>query len=105
MPSCGAGLARSLACAVRMSSMPVGDARDHFSEVLSEVERTHHRVTITRHGRPVAVLLAADDLEAWEETLDVLSTPGALAEIREARADVKAGRVFSTEEIRAEFGL
>jgi prevent-host-death family protein len=87
-----------------MSVMPVGDARDHLSELITEVERTHERVTVTRHGRPVAVVLSPDDLESLEETLDILSQPGALAEIRDSADDIAAGRTVSIEDIRAEFG-
>ncbi|MGH3830614.1 MAG: type II toxin-antitoxin system Phd/YefM family antitoxin [Pseudonocardiaceae bacterium] len=87
-----------------MSAIPVGDTQDHFSELIAEVERTHERVTVTRHGRPVAVLLSPEDLESLEETLDILSQPGALEEIRQAAADAAAGRTVSVEEVRAEFG-
>jgi len=87
-----------------MSVMPVGDARDHLSELITEVERTHERVTVTRHGRPVAVVLSPDDLESLEETLDILSQPGALAEIRDSADDIAAGRTVSIDDIRAEFG-
>ena len=87
-----------------VNAVPVGDVRDHFSELIAEVERTHQRVTVTRHGRPVAVLLSPEDLESLEETLDILSQPGALDEIRRSAADIAAGRTVSIEEIRAEFG-
>jgi len=86
-----------------MSVMPVGDARDHFSELITEVERTHERVTVRRHGRPVAVVLSPDDLESLEETLDILSQPGALVEIRDSADDIAAGRTVGIEDIRAEF--
>ncbi len=88
-----------------MTSVPVGEARDHLSELLGEVERTHERVSITRHGRPIAVLISPDDLESLEETLDILSTPGALEAIKEGRADIAAGRVVSAEEVLRELGL
>lgn len=87
-----------------MTTVPVGEARDHLSELLGEVERTHERVSITRHGRPIAVLISPDDLESLEETLDILSTPGALEAIREGQAEIAAGQGVSLEEIRAEFG-
>lgn len=93
-----------MAYSCRMSVVPVGDARDHFSELIGEVERTHERVTVTRHGKPVAVVLSPDDLESLEETLDILSQPGALAEIQESWEDIAAGRLVSIEEVRAEFG-
>jgi len=84
-----------------MSIVSVGDARDHFSELVTEVERTHQRVTVTRHGKPVAVVLSPDDLESLEETLDILTQPGALSEIHEAEYDMAAGRTFSIDEVRA----
>lgn len=87
-----------------MSVMPVGDARDHFSDMLGDVERTHERVTITRHGHAVAVVMSPEDLESIEETMDLLATPGALEEIRESAADIEAGRTVGIDEIRSEFG-
>lgn len=49
--------------------------RDHFSEVVDRVERHHERVTVTRNGRPAAVLISPADLAELEKTLDVLSAP------------------------------
>jgi hypothetical protein len=58
----------------------------------------------TRHGRPVAIMIAPGDLESLEESLDILSDPQALAEIRESAEDIAAGRTVPIDEIRAEFG-
>ncbi|WP_067124595.1 type II toxin-antitoxin system Phd/YefM family antitoxin [Microtetraspora malaysiensis] len=74
-----------------MTKLPLSEARDALSALVDQVERTHDRVTITRHGRPSAVLISAEDLDALEETLDVLSTPGALAEIRAAQEEISRG--------------
>ncbi|MFF4778813.1 type II toxin-antitoxin system Phd/YefM family antitoxin [Microtetraspora fusca] len=74
-----------------MTTLPLGEARDALSALVDQVERTHDRVTITRHGRPSAVLISAEDLDALEETLDILSTPGALAEIRAAQKEIHRG--------------
>lgn len=67
-----------------MSLQPLRDVRDHLSEVVDRVETQHERVTITRNGRAVAVLISPEDLAELEETLSVLSDPDALADIREA---------------------
>ena len=69
------------------------EVRDHFSEVVDRVEHHHERVTVTRNGRPVAVLISPADLAELEETLDVLSNPDALADIREADAAYARGDV------------
>lgn len=77
-----------------MGTEPLRDVRNHFSEVIDRVEQHHERVTVTRNGRPVAVLVSPDDLAALEETLDVLSNPFALAGIREADGAYARGDVI-----------
>ena len=76
-----------------MGGESLGDVRDHFSEVVDRVEHQCERVTVTRNGRPVAVLISPDELAELEETLDVLSDPKALADIREADLAYTAGNV------------
>ena len=86
-----------------MTTIPLGEARARFSELVDSAEATHERITVTRHGRAVAVLLSAEDFESMVETMDVLSTPGALEEIRTSLAEFDAGRAVPWEELRAEF--
>lgn len=88
-----------------MTVVPLGDARNELSQYVTEVERTHDRVTITRHGHPAAVLISADDLAAIEETLDVMGTPGAVEAIREGQEDAAAGRYADNEELKSRFGI
>lgn len=80
--------------------MPLADAKARLSAVLDEVRDTHERVVITRNGRPEAVIMSVSDLEALEETLDLLSTPGALDEIRAAEAEISRGEAIGAEELR-----
>jgi antitoxin YefM len=86
-----------------MAVVPLGEARNHLSEYVADVERTHERITITRHGHPAAVLISADELESIEETLEVLRTPGAVEAIREGLTDAAAGRFVSNDEIRKRY--
>ncbi len=87
-----------------MTTIPLGEARARFSELVDSAEATHERITVTRHGRPVAVLLSADDFASMVETVHVLSTPGALEEIRASLAEFDAGHSVPWESLRAEFG-
>jgi prevent-host-death family protein len=83
-----------------MTTIPLADAKARLSAVLDEVRDTHERVVITRNGRPEAVIMAVSDLEALEETLDLLSTPGALEQIRQAEVDIAAGQAVDADELR-----
>jgi antitoxin YefM len=76
-----------------MSIESLREVRDHFSDVVDRVQREHERVTVTRNGRAAAVIISPDDLAQLEETLDVLSDPEALADIREADAAYRRGDV------------
>jgi antitoxin YefM len=71
---------------VAMPTESLRFVRDHLSEVVDRVERHHERVFVTRNGRTAAVIMSPDDLRELEETLEVLSDPEALADIREADA-------------------
>ena len=63
--------------------LPLAEIKKRLSEIIDGVEDRHDRVVLTRHGRPAAVIISPDDLEALEETLDLLSDPNAVREIRE----------------------
>lgn len=71
--------------------LPLADVKNRLSEVVEQVETEHARVTITKHGRPAAVLISADDLESLEETLALLSDPGVMAQVRESREELRRG--------------
>ncbi len=86
-----------------MTTVPLAEVKNRLSEYLSDVERTHDRVTITRHGRTAAVLISADDLAALEETVDILTTPGAHEAIAEGLADLSAGRIADNAALRARY--
>ena len=71
--------------------LSLAEAKAHLSEVVEGVESEHRRVVITKHGHPSVVVLAVADLEALEETLDVLSDPEAMADLREAEVARQTG--------------
>jgi antitoxin YefM len=84
-----------------MSTLPLSEVKARLSEIADEVDRTHERVHITRNGREYVVLLSAEDLESIEATLELLSDPHAIAEIREADAQVTAGETVPGAEMAA----
>ena len=85
--------------------VPFTEARASLTELLDEVEGLHEHVVITRNGRPAAVVISTDEWEAVEETLEILQDDNALAALRDADEDVRAGRLFTLDEVRRELGL
>jgi antitoxin YefM len=84
-----------------MQTVPIAEARARLSGLLDEVEKTAERVTITRNGVPVAVVLSVDDLAALEETLAWLDSPEAIRRAGEADEAVAAGDVTGRDEMAA----
>ncbi|HUF85645.1 MAG TPA: type II toxin-antitoxin system Phd/YefM family antitoxin [Acidimicrobiia bacterium] len=83
--------------------LPLAEIKKRLSEIVDGVEQRHDRVLLTRNGRPAAVILSPDDLESLEETLEILSNPEAMREIREAEAEIDRGKFISTDELRAKY--
>lgn len=88
-----------------MKTVPLSEAKDRLSALVEEAESTHEIIAITRHGRPAAVLMSADDLESLHESLYWLSKPGVRESVAGAEREQAAGETTSGEELRAEFGL
>lgn len=88
-----------------MTTLPLTEAKARLNELVEEAVATHERVTITRHGRPVAVLISVDDLESLEETLFWQAQPGIHEDIETARAEHAAGELYDETAVRRRYGL
>lgn len=82
----------------------MADLRNHLAEVVDRVRADHERVYVCRRGRPLAVLVSADDfdriLELAEDMEDIQSAEAARAEMRET-GDVP----IPWEQVKADLGL
>src|ERR1035438_10460369 len=79
-----------------MTVLPLGDVKSHLSELVGRVHDHHERVTVTVHGRPSAVLIAPEDLEALEETLAIMRDAATMNRLAESDAELaRGGKRFS----------
>jgi antitoxin YefM len=79
--------------------LPFTEARNRLSDLVDEVERTHERIEITRHGHAVAILISPDDLAVLEETIDVLSSPEAMRQLAESRRAIETDDVLDADDL------
>jgi antitoxin YefM len=84
-----------------MSVQSLASVKAHFSQVIDDVAGTHERVTVTKNGSPVAIILAIEDYESLMETLEILSDGQAVTEIREAEKQMAQGDTFGEDQVRA----
>jgi len=83
-----------------MTTLPLSEVKARLSEIAEEVATTHERVQITKNGREYVVLLAAEDLESIEATLELLADPDAQDRLREADSDIASGEVLDERAVR-----
>lgn len=82
-----------------MTTTSLSDAKVHLSDYIKAAEDTHDRTTITKNGRPAAVLISCDDFESILATVELLSDPGAIANLEESRISSKHGLYYASDEV------
>lgn len=85
-------------------TIAMAELRQHLAEVVDRVRADHQRVYVARRGRPLAVLLSAEDfdhiLELAEDMEDIQAAEAARAEMR------KTGEApIPWEQVKADLGL
>jgi prevent-host-death family protein len=84
----------------QVKTLPLSDAKARLSELVEEVTSRDEVITITRNGRPVAVLVSPDEFESWKETVAVRSDPELMEEIRRGLRALKRGaKLYSLDEL------
>lgn len=84
-------------------TLSLAEVKAKFSEMVDRVEHTHDRITVTRNGRPAAVLISPEELASLEDTLELLSDPAAMAQLRTSSAALAAGDVITGDELRTKY--
>lgn len=92
-------LAVFLVILLTMTVLPLGEVKSHLSELVGRVHDHHERVTVTVHGRPSAILIAPEDLEALEETLEIMRDAATMNRLAESDAELARGEYVSAEEL------
>jgi len=87
-----------------VKTLPLAEAKAKLSGLIDDVARRDERVTITKHGRPAAVLMSHDEATSLDATLEIMSDPEFYAEIlRNRRAlDRGEGRAYDLDELLGE---
>jgi len=81
-----------------MKTIPLSEAKAKLSELIHHVASRDEQVTITRNGKPAAVLVSPDEFESWRETVEIRSDAELMKEIRRGVRDIGRSRGSSTLE-------
>lgn len=83
--------------------LPISEVKAKLPELVSRVEALEEEIIVTRNGKPAAMLVSYVDYERLKETLEVLSDPELMRQIRQSEVEIAAGkRGLSFEEVFGE---
>ena len=84
-----------------MKTLPIAEAKARLNGLVDDVHARAEEVQITRNGRPVAVLVSADEFERWKETVEVRGDAALMKEIRAGLRALKArkARLYTLDEL------
>lgn len=66
-------------------------ARKDFFRLLELASKPGHQVTVQREGKSNIVMMSQEEFEGWIETLEVMSDPQLMKDIRDAEKDTRPG--------------
>jgi antitoxin YefM len=72
--------------------LPISEVKARLPELITGVEEREEEVIVTRNGKPAARLVNYAEYERLKETLDVLSDPALMKQIRESDAYFASGK-------------
>jgi antitoxin YefM len=81
-------------------TLPISEVKTHLPALLTGVEEREEEIVVTRKGRPAAVLVNFAEYERLKATVDVLSDPDLMRQIRRGRRYfASGGKGLSLDEV------
>jgi prevent-host-death family protein len=85
-----------------MKILPITKIREDLPNIVDRANRLLSKYTITVNGEPKAVVMSYDEYESLQETLDILSDPNALKDIKKAEEEYDKGNYITWDELKKE---
>ena len=62
--------------------LPLTKVKVRLNKLVDVIERRGGSITVTRNGRPIAVIVSKKEYDGWRETVEILRDPELMREIR-----------------------
>jgi prevent-host-death family protein len=86
-----------------MKILPLSEVKMKLSRLVEEVVSLDEEITITKNGKPVAIMVSPDEFDSWKETLAIRADAEFMAEIRRGLEAIKNKRkLYTLEELFTE---
>jgi len=86
------------------TTISISEARKKIFDIAEEVQKPGIYYTFTEKGRPKAVVMSYEEFDSLMETLEIMSNPKIMKDIRQAEAEYKLGKYVTLDELKKELG-
>lgn len=84
--------------------LTIVEARNRLTQLPDELNKGQDTITVTRRGRPVMAMMSYDLFDSIIETLEIMSNPELMAELRQSILEAESGQLIPWEDIERENG-
>lgn len=75
-----------------MKTLSLSEVKMKLSRLVDDIAYRDEEVTITRNGRPVAMIISPEEFEGWQETLAIRSNKELMKEIKRGLKTIKKSK-------------
>lgn len=86
-------------------TIPITEGRKKLFKIAEEVQKPDTYYVFTVGGKPRVVVMSREEFESIMETLEIMSDPKIVKDLKEAEKDFRKGNYVSWEEAKKELGL
>ncbi len=84
-----------------MKTLPLSEVKTKLNRLVDDVSRRDEQVTITKNGKPAAVIVSPEYFEGWQETVEILADEELMSQIRRSLRRIRSreGKWYTPEEL------
>ncbi len=88
-----------------MKTISASHARNQFYDILKNVDEKVDSYTITIRGEAKAVVMNPEEVESWQETIEIMSDKNLVSDILKSQVEISKGETISEEFLLKELGI
>lgn len=82
--------------------LPITEARARLTQIANDLAASQDTVTVTSRGRPVMTLIGYEMYESIMESLEIMSDPALMAQLRQSLQEARSGAVIGLDQVERE---
>lgn len=85
--------------------LTISEARKHLFEIAEDVQKPGSFCTLTIEGEPKVVMIAKKEFDALMETIELLSNPALLQQIKKVEEEYAQGECYTWDQLKERMGV